>query len=164
MEPGEPPAVLVDVGQRKARAQPLVVLLQAAVAHLGQAEHTLEDAERPLHLGSDSCLGPVLALLGFIYTCFGFHSPRLHVLRSRRGLPNRLRRPRPSSRRHAADPAACAHRRPKPPSSKPSARCLLWSPPRCAPSSRNTTDCLSWSGASPDRAAGPGSWSTTARG
>ncbi len=45
---------------------------------------------------------------------------------SPRSGPDAQRHPRPSFHRHAADPAACAHRTPRPPSSKPSVRCLPW--------------------------------------
>src|ERR1035438_6076478 len=43
-------AVLIEVNQRKGRQQPLMVLLQSAIAHLGVSEDALQDAEGPLHL------------------------------------------------------------------------------------------------------------------
>ena len=49
-----------------------------------------------------------------------------------------LRSPRPSSQHRAVVPATCAHRRPRPLSSRPSAQCPLSNPPRCAPSSRSS--------------------------
>jgi len=38
-----------------------VILLQPAIAHLGESEDALQDAERPLHLGAHSGLGSILA-------------------------------------------------------------------------------------------------------
>src|ERR1019366_10462398 len=82
--------MLINVDQREARAQPLVILLQAAIAHLHEAEDALQDAEGPLHFRSYSRLGPVLALLHFIHTSLGFRAPVGHVLRPRSGFVNRL--------------------------------------------------------------------------
>src|SRR5579884_4554228 len=88
MDPGESSAVLVEVRQRKPRTQPLVILLQAAIAHLGKSEHALEDAERPLHPGAYAGLGPVPALLLFMDFSLALHPARGHVLRS--GTPDLL--------------------------------------------------------------------------
>src|SRR3954462_6546156 len=66
IDPSQPFAVLVEVGQRKAPAQPLVILLQAAIAHLGETEYTLDDPEGPLHFGAHAGFGAVSALLRFI--------------------------------------------------------------------------------------------------
>ena len=60
---GQPLAVLVEIHQCEGRQQPLMVLLDAAVAHLGVLEDLLENAERPLHLGAYAGLVPILALL-----------------------------------------------------------------------------------------------------
>src|ERR1039458_6407559 len=54
---GQPVAVLVQVHQREGRAQPLVILLQAAIAHLGKSEDALQNPERMLQLGPDFGLG-----------------------------------------------------------------------------------------------------------
>jgi hypothetical protein len=56
---GQPVAVLVEIHQRKARAQPLMVLTYAPVAHPGKSEDALQNAERMLHLGSNSQLSRV---------------------------------------------------------------------------------------------------------
>jgi len=87
---GKSLAVLVEVGQRKGRAQPLVILFQSAITHFRKSKDALQNAKRPLHLRAHFCLGPVLALLHFIHARFCFHTPRGHVLRLRRGLVNRF--------------------------------------------------------------------------
>src|SRR3954464_15607252 len=61
IDPGQPFAVQVEVRQGEARAQPLVVLLQAAIAHLGMTKDALKDTEGPLHLGPHPCFGAVPA-------------------------------------------------------------------------------------------------------
>lgn len=56
-------AVHVQVHQREVRAQPVVVLCDAFVSHLVEAEDALQDAERMFHLGAHAGLTPVLLLL-----------------------------------------------------------------------------------------------------
>jgi hypothetical protein len=56
-------AVEVEVHQREADAQPVVILGQAAVAHFVEAENTFQDAERMFHLGPHARLTPVLCAL-----------------------------------------------------------------------------------------------------
>ena len=58
---GKPFAVVVDIDQREAGAQPVVVLFQAPVSHLVEVEDALQDPERMFHLRSNSGLGRVLA-------------------------------------------------------------------------------------------------------
>ena len=44
--------MLVEIDQREGCQQPLVVLLQAAIAHPGGVKDALQDAEDPLHFGA----------------------------------------------------------------------------------------------------------------
>lgn len=60
---GQPLAVQVEVDQCEGSAQMMVILLQAAEAHLHEPEHALQDAEGMFHLGSYLGLGPVLSSL-----------------------------------------------------------------------------------------------------
>jgi hypothetical protein len=64
---GQPVAVLVEIHQREGRAQPLMVLTYAPVAHLGKSEDALQNAERMLHFGSNSRLSRVCAPGIFIH-------------------------------------------------------------------------------------------------
>src|SRR5260370_17928763 len=59
-ERGQPFAMEVEVDQREAGAQPVMVLGDAAVADLVEAEDALEDAEGMFYFRSDSALGRVL--------------------------------------------------------------------------------------------------------
>src|ERR1035437_395317 len=86
----QPFAMLVKIDQSEGRQMPVVILHDAAIAHLGITEDTLQDAKRPLHLGSNSRLSPVLALLVFIHTLPGLHAPIGHILRLGSSSMNRL--------------------------------------------------------------------------
>ena len=86
-------AVLVEVHQCEAGAQPVVVLLNAPVSHLVEAEDALQDSERVLHLGSDPRLGRVLALGLFVHTVLELGAAAGHVLRVRCGLADSLALP-----------------------------------------------------------------------
>src|SRR5277367_5199149 len=55
----QPFAVQVEIAQREAGAQPVVVLLDASVSHLLEAKDTFQDPERMFYFGSDSGLGGV---------------------------------------------------------------------------------------------------------
>src|SRR5882672_4422703 len=59
----QPFAVQVQVHQRKAGAQPMMVLLNPAVSHLLETEDALQYPEGMFHLRSHSGLHPVLAFL-----------------------------------------------------------------------------------------------------
>src|SRR5271165_5492464 len=59
----QPFAVQVQVHQRKAGAQSMMVLLNPSVSHLLEAEDALQNPERMFHLRSHHGLHPVLALL-----------------------------------------------------------------------------------------------------
>jgi Short C-terminal domain len=79
---------LVQIYQREGRAQPLVVFPDAAIAHLGKSEDSLQDAERMLHLRPDSGLGRVLAPGFFVYIILELGSAAGPILRPGRGLMN----------------------------------------------------------------------------
>src|ERR1039458_3338544 len=87
----QPFAMLVKIDQSEGRQMPVVILQDAAIAHLGITEDTLQDSKRPLHLGSNSRLSPVLVLLVFIQALPGFHAPVSHILSIGRGLVYPLR-------------------------------------------------------------------------
>jgi hypothetical protein len=82
--------MLVTIDQSESCQMPVVILHDAAMAHLAKTEDTLQDAKWPLHLGSNSRLSPVLALLVFIHALLRLDAPVAHVLRFGRGLVNRL--------------------------------------------------------------------------
>ena len=123
-----------------------------------------------------STLARTLALVRFFLRCnllvnhlLISGSPRGHILGMRCGLADRLtlpligsRRPTPCAHDHARGSAnsVCFVRPHWPLLSTPNARCLPCCPPRCVPSSRNTTGCLCASDASPGRACRSRSWST----
>lgn len=88
-------AVLVKINQREGRLQPLLILLDAAIAHLGVLEDLLENAGRPLHLGAHAELLAILALLFLAHNAMAlFYTTMGHVLRIGRGLTNQLCLPR----------------------------------------------------------------------
>src|SRR6266852_8142064 len=86
----QPLAVQIQVHQREAGAQPMMVLLNPSVSHLLEAEDALQDPKRMFYLGSHSGLHPVLGLLYLIHTVLVSHSSAGHVLRLRSRLPDRL--------------------------------------------------------------------------
>ncbi len=57
---GQPLTVQIEIHQREACAQPLMIFLQPAISHLVEAEDALHDPEGLFHLGSYASLGPVL--------------------------------------------------------------------------------------------------------
>ena len=59
---GQPLAVLIEIDQREAGAQPSVILFESAISHLIEAEDALQYPEGMFHLRSDSGLGRVLRL------------------------------------------------------------------------------------------------------
>lgn len=69
---GQPLAVLVEIHQCEGRQQPLMVVLDAAIAHLGVLEDPLENAEGPLHLGAHAGVVAILALLFLIHHAMDF--------------------------------------------------------------------------------------------
>jgi hypothetical protein len=62
-ERGQAFAMEVQVDQREAGAEPVMVLGDASVAHLVEAEDALQDAERMLDLGPYTRLTAVLLFL-----------------------------------------------------------------------------------------------------
>src|SRR6201993_1807284 len=70
----QPSAVQVQVHQRKAGAQPMMVLFNSPVSRLLEAKDALQNPERMLHLRSHSGLHPVLGLLYLIDKVLVFHS------------------------------------------------------------------------------------------
>ena len=61
------PACDEQIGQRVDHDQAVGVLLQPAVAHLGEAEHPLDDADRMFDPGPHVGLGTIFRPLGLIY-------------------------------------------------------------------------------------------------
>jgi hypothetical protein len=47
----QPFAVQIEIHQSEIRAQPVMVLRDASVPHLVEAEHTIQDVDRMLYLG-----------------------------------------------------------------------------------------------------------------
>src|SRR5689334_25061570 len=60
------PAHHEQVGQRAGHQQAMSVLLQPAIAHLGKAEHSLDDPDRMLDSGPHFGLGAVFRPLDLI--------------------------------------------------------------------------------------------------
>ncbi len=56
----------VEIGQRAGDEQAMGVLGQAAIAHLDEAEHPLDHADRVLDLGAHFGFGSVLGSLGLV--------------------------------------------------------------------------------------------------
>jgi len=69
-----------------------MVLGDASVPHLVEAEDTLQDAERVFYLGPDTRLTAVLLFLYFIDIVLELRAPAGHVLGLRSGLFDRTRR------------------------------------------------------------------------
>src|SRR6201993_5164257 len=84
----QPSAVQVEVHQRKAGAQTMMVLLNPSVSHLLETEDALQNPKRMFHLGSHSGLHPVLGLLYLVHKVLVSRPPAGHVLRSRSRLPD----------------------------------------------------------------------------
>ena len=61
------PAGDEQIGQRAGDEQAVGVLLQPAVAHLGKAEHPLDDADRMFDPGPHFGLGTIFRPLGLIH-------------------------------------------------------------------------------------------------
>src|ERR1700741_4136598 len=86
----QPFAVKVQVHQRKAGAQPMMVLLNPSVSHLLETEEALQNPERMFYLRSHSGLPPVLGLLEPVHKVLVLDSPGGHTLRPRSRLPDRF--------------------------------------------------------------------------
>src|SRR6516162_5997406 len=57
----------VQIGQCRGHEQAIEVLLEPATAHLGEAEHPLDDPDRMLDLGPHLRLGAVLRSFDFVH-------------------------------------------------------------------------------------------------
>ena len=80
----------VEVDQGEVRAQPMVVLGDASIPHLVEAEDALQDAEDMLYFRSYSGFRRVLLLCNFIDMVLELRSLAGHVLGLWRGLLDRL--------------------------------------------------------------------------
>jgi hypothetical protein len=81
----QPFAVEVEIHQGEVRAQPVVVLGDAAVPRLLEAEDTLQDAEHMFDLGSYTGLCRVLPLGFFVHIVLIFRPAAGHVPGMRSG-------------------------------------------------------------------------------
>ena len=82
-EHGQMFALEVQVHQREVRAQPMMVLCNASVAHLVEAEDALQDAKYMFHLGSDFRLSCIFTPFYFVHIIFESGSATSHIGRSR---------------------------------------------------------------------------------
>ena len=89
----QPPTVLVEIDQREAGAQPVVILSEFPASHCVEAEDALQYPERMLHLSSDMRLGRVLALGFFVYIVLELGAAVGHVLGVRSGLTHLIALP-----------------------------------------------------------------------
>src|SRR3954451_20851941 len=158
-----------QIGQRAGHEQTMGVLVEPAVAHLGKAEHPLDDPDRMLDPGPHFGFGAVFRSLDLIHDAAVVVAaideiPGLgSVLPDHRALAAvGLITPTRGSRCHATARAIPCRRRHWPAWRQPRGSAWCGCRPRNAPSSRNTTGCPSWSDASRDRAPSWRSWSTTA--
>ena len=78
--------VKVEIDQREVGAQAVVVLGDAAISHLVEAEDPLQDAEHMLHLGPHAGLAPVLLALVLIHIVLERGPLARHVLGLRCGF------------------------------------------------------------------------------
>src|ERR1035438_2478361 len=78
--------VLIEIHQREAGAESIVILSQAPISHLVEAEDALQYPERMLDFGSDARFGRVLALGFFVHIVLELGAAAGHVLCVRRGL------------------------------------------------------------------------------
>src|SRR5947207_15121384 len=142
--------------------QPVRVLLQSSVAQLHKSELQLHHLKHMLHLGTHARFGSVLCPLEFVNLILVPVATMSVVLRARCALLNymalsliSLITPNPGffpmqqigKHRRIGNVRRRSHR----------------GVDDLGLTCRNTRHCLSWSGASPDRAAAPGSSSTRAR-
>src|SRR5215467_8487315 len=135
------PARHEQIGERAVHEQAMSVLRQSAIAHLDKAKHSLNDPDRMLDPGSHFRFGAVFRPLDLIDNT----AVAIAAIGEIAGFGRML------SDYRATDRAIPCRRRhwPALPPRRGSASCDCL--PRNAPSSRNTTDCPSSSGASRDR-------------
>jgi hypothetical protein len=80
----------IEIYQREAGAQPVMVLCQAAIAHLIEAEDALHDAERMFYLGPYARLSPFLCPLKLVHSVLVSGPLAGHVLSLGSGFSNRF--------------------------------------------------------------------------
>ena len=84
-------AVQVEIDQSEVRAESVMVLRDASVSHLVEAEDAFQDPEHMFYFGSYSRFRRVLLFSDFIDIVLELRSLAGHVLGVRCGLPDRLR-------------------------------------------------------------------------
>lgn len=89
-ERGQMFAVEVQIDQREARAQPVMVLRDPPIAHLVEAEDSFQNTEDMFDLRSYSRLRRVLTSSYFVHIILELRPAAGHVLRVRRGFADRL--------------------------------------------------------------------------
>src|SRR5258708_35010376 len=81
----------VEIDQGEVRAEPVMVLRDATIAHLVEAEDAFQDAEHMFYFRSYFRLSCVLSFRFFVDMVFELRSAAGHCLRLCRGLLDRLR-------------------------------------------------------------------------
>ena len=152
-----------QVGEARQKRDPLPVLRKPPVAHPGVAEAPLEAQEPtpwPARTPPPRCRAPARAACPA--SAPPASPPRRRCSPGACQPPGSPRPPTPAAPRRATADAPPSRRPRSPPSYTGRGRRPTGRPPRCAPSSRNTTGSPSSSGASPGPACPPCSSSTTA--
>src|SRR5712671_3199666 len=91
----------VEIDQGEVRAEPVMVLRDATIAHPVEAEDAFQDAEHMFYFRSYFRLGCVLSFRFFVHIVFELRPAAGHVLRVWRGLVDGLRLALISACRHA---------------------------------------------------------------
>src|SRR5258708_18730520 len=81
----------VEIDPGEVRAEPVMVLRDATIAHPVEAEDAFQDAEHMFYFRSYFRLGCVLSFRFFVHIVFELRPAAGHVLRVRRGLVDGLR-------------------------------------------------------------------------
>ena len=119
-------AVEIQVDEREAGAEPVMVFGLAALADLVEVEDTFNFSERTVHLDAHTRLVAALLLLlvnppdPYIwFACRSCPEPRASLHGSSRSGPGNQRRPTPCAPRRTADHATCGSPSRWPPSPPP---------------------------------------------
>src|SRR5258708_6688003 len=80
----------IEIDQGEGRAEPVMVLRDATIAHPVEAEDALQDAEHMFYFRSYFRLGCVLSFCFLVHIVFELRPAAGHVLRVWRGLTHRL--------------------------------------------------------------------------
>src|SRR5258708_35525235 len=83
----------VEIDQGEVRAEPVMVLRDATIAHSVEAEDAFQDAEHMLYFRSYLRLSCVLSFRFFVHIVFELRPAAGHFLRVWCGLPDRPRLP-----------------------------------------------------------------------